>query len=200
MDASGAKSQVAGITSAIVVMFVLLFLTPVFKNMPQNVQGAIVIAAVIGLFNYSEWFFLWKVSMPCCACCAVPAALRCICFAGHAASSGGALHPSGCACTTTWLYSSGRPCFFVRQQNTGGRCALALSCLLLLLLLSLASHVQVNKFDWIVFNAAWLGVMFAGVEKGLAIAIGLSVLIVLYKTGFPHLAVLGRLPGTTVYR
>ena len=57
-----------------------------------------------------------------------------------------------------------------------------------------------NKFDWLVFNAAWLGVMFAGVEKGLAIAIGLSVLIVLYKTGFPHLAVLGRLPGTTVYR
>jgi len=68
------------------------------------------------------------------------------------------------------------------------------------ILLSLASHAQVNKFDWIVFNAAWLGVMFAGVEKGLAIAIGLSVLIVLYKTGFPHLAVLGRLPGTTVYR
>jgi len=51
-----------------------------------------------------------------------------------------------------------------------------------------------------VFNAAWLGVMFAGVEIGLAIAIGLSVGIVLYKTGFPHMAVLGRLPSTTVYR
>lgn len=63
MDSSGAKSQVAGIVSAIVVMFVLLFLTPVFKNMPQNVQGAIVIAAVLGLFNYSEWFFLWKVTI-----------------------------------------------------------------------------------------------------------------------------------------
>lgn len=62
MDSSGAKSQLAGITSAIVVMFVLLFLTPVFKNMPQNVLGAIVISAVISLFNYSEWFFLWKVS------------------------------------------------------------------------------------------------------------------------------------------
>lgn len=61
MDSSGAKSQLAGIVSGIVVMFVLLFLTPVFKNMPQNVQGAIVIAAVLGLFNYSEWFFLWKV-------------------------------------------------------------------------------------------------------------------------------------------
>ena len=42
--------------------------------------------------------------------------------------------------------------------------------------------------------------MFAGVEIGLAISIGLSVVIVLYKTGFPHMAVLGRLPGTTVYR
>ncbi len=67
MDSSGAKSQLAGIVSAIVVMFVLLFLTPVFKNMPQNVQGAIVISAVLGLFNYSEWFFLWKVSVLCCA-------------------------------------------------------------------------------------------------------------------------------------
>lgn len=70
--------------------------------------------------------------------------------------------------------------------------------------MSLSTHLdlvmQINKFDWVVFNAAWLGVMFAGVEKGLAIAIGLSVLIVLYKTGFPHIAVLGRLPGTTVYR
>ena len=86
MDASGAKSQVAGITSAIVVMFVLLFLTPVFKNMPQNVQGAIVIAAVIGLFNYSEWFFLWKVSPLRCARCAVHAVLcmlRSACYALH---------------------------------------------------------------------------------------------------------------------
>ena len=62
MDTSGAKSQLAGIVSAVVVMFVLLFLTPVFKNMPQNVLGAIVIGAVVSLFNYSEWFFLWKVN------------------------------------------------------------------------------------------------------------------------------------------
>ena len=60
--------------------------------------------------------------------------------------------------------------------------------------------LQVNKLDWIVFNAAWLGVMFAGVEIGLAIAIGTSIVLVLYKTGFPHMAVLGRLPQTTVYR
>lgn len=67
MDSSGAKSQLAGIVSAIVVMFVLLFLTPVFKNMPQNVLGAIVISAIVSLFNYSEWFFLWKVRFMLCA-------------------------------------------------------------------------------------------------------------------------------------
>ena len=43
-------------------MIVLLCLTPVFRNMPQNAQGCIIIAAVIGLFNYSECIFLWKAS------------------------------------------------------------------------------------------------------------------------------------------
>ena len=43
-------------------MFTLLVLTPVFKNMPNNAQAAIIISAVIGLFNYTEWLFLWRVS------------------------------------------------------------------------------------------------------------------------------------------
>ena len=42
-------------------MIVLLCLTPVFRNMPQNAQAAVIIAAVIGLFRYDEWWFLWKV-------------------------------------------------------------------------------------------------------------------------------------------
>jgi sulfate transporter 4 len=118
MDQTGAKTQMAAWVQAIVVGFTLLVLTPVFTNMPQNAQGAIIISAVVGLFNYTEFFYLWKI----------------------------------------------------------------------------------NKLDWLVFNAAWFGVMFAGVEIGLAIAVGVSILLVLYKTGFPHMAVLGRLPGTTVYR
>ena len=60
--------------------------------------------------------------------------------------------------------------------------------------------MQVNKLDWIVFNVALFCVAFLGVEIGLAIAIGLSIAIILYKTAFPHTAVLGRLPQTTVYR
>ena len=43
-------------------MIVLLCLTPVFRNMPQNAQAAVIIAAVIGRFRYDEWIFLWKVA------------------------------------------------------------------------------------------------------------------------------------------
>lgn len=42
--------------------------------------------------------------------------------------------------------------------------------------------------------------MFAGVELGLAISIGLSIVLALAKAAFPHTAVVGRLPGTQVYR
>ena len=48
-------------------MIVLLVLTPVFKNMPQNAQGAIIIVAVYGLINYGEFFYLWKVSTMSCS-------------------------------------------------------------------------------------------------------------------------------------
>lgn len=42
--------------------------------------------------------------------------------------------------------------------------------------------------------------MFLGVEIGLAIAVSVSLLLVTYESAYPHTAVLGRLPGTTVYR
>jgi len=58
----------------------------------------------------------------------------------------------------------------------------------------------VNKFDLAVFLAAAVSVMFAGVEIGLAVSIGLSIALALWKSAFPHTAVLGRLPDTTVYR
>ena len=59
---------------------------------------------------------------------------------------------------------------------------------------------RINKLDWIVFNAAMFGVMFAGVDIGLAIAIGTSIVLAILKVAFPRTAVLGRLPGTNVYR
>lgn len=52
------------VPAGVLVMIVLLCLTPVFRNMPQNAQAAVIIAAVIGLFRYDEWVFLWKVACP----------------------------------------------------------------------------------------------------------------------------------------
>lgn len=59
---------------------------------------------------------------------------------------------------------------------------------------------KVHKFDLAVWLLAFLGTMFLGVEIGLGIAVGLSILLVIYEAAYPHTAVLGRLPGTTVYR
>ena len=40
----------------------------------------------------------------------------------------------------------------------------------------------------------------AGIEIGLGIAIGLVLLVVVYESAFLHTALLGRIPGTGVYR
>jgi len=59
---------------------------------------------------------------------------------------------------------------------------------------------KVHKFDFMVWCVACLGTLFLGVEAGLAIAVGVSLLIVTYESAYPHTALLGRLPGTTIYR
>jgi len=115
---AGAKSGISGIVTATMVMITLLFLTSVFEYMPLATLAAIVISGVLGLMDYEEAFYLWRV----------------------------------------------------------------------------------NKFDWLVWTVSCCGTMFLGVEIGLMIAVGLSLLLVLYESAYPHTAVLGRLPGSTVYR
>lgn len=119
MDNVGAKTQVAGWTGALLVMFVLLFLTPLLQSTPLNAPAAILTSVFLGLMQFREWWFLWRT----------------------------------------------------------------------------------NKLDFLVFSAGVLGVVFLGVELGLAVAISLSVVLALAKSAFPHTAVLGQLPGATgVYR
>jgi SulP family sulfate permease len=48
---TGARSQVAGVVTAGVVVLTLLFLTPLFENLPQATLGAVVIVAVTGLVD-----------------------------------------------------------------------------------------------------------------------------------------------------
>ncbi len=59
---------------------------------------------------------------------------------------------------------------------------------------------KVHKFDFGVWMLAFLGTLFLGVELGLSIAVGISLLIVIFESAYPHTSVLGRLPGTHQYR
>jgi sulfate transporter 4 len=59
---------------------------------------------------------------------------------------------------------------------------------------------RVHKFDFGVWTFAFLGTLFLGVELGLGIAVGLSLMLVIFESAYPHTAILGRLPGTTQYR
>ncbi|GAX15830.1 hypothetical protein FisN_3Lh277 [Fistulifera solaris] len=57
----------------------------------------------------------------------------------------------------------------------------------------------VHRSDFNVWIAACFGTLFIGVELGLAIAVAVSLLVVIYHSAYPHIAVLGRLPGTCAY-
>lgn len=59
---------------------------------------------------------------------------------------------------------------------------------------------RVHKLDFAIWFTSFLGTLFLGAEKGIAIAIIISLLSVIHESAYPHTAVLGKLPGTNVYR
>ncbi|KAL2571077.1 hypothetical protein GLYMA_18G286000v4 [Glycine max] len=115
---SGAKSGVSGIVSGIIMTCALLFLTPLFEYIPQCTLAAIVISAVIGLVDYDEAIFLWRV----------------------------------------------------------------------------------DKKDFLLWTITSTTTLFLGIEIGVLVGVGVSLAFVIHESANPHIAVLGRLPGTTVYR
>ncbi|MBT8401058.1 MAG: solute carrier family 26 protein [Rhodothermia bacterium] len=58
---AGARSTLASIFSAAVILLTLLFLTPLFYYMPTAVLAAIIMVAVAGLVDLKEARFLWRV-------------------------------------------------------------------------------------------------------------------------------------------
>lgn len=54
--------------------------------------------------------------------------------------------------------------------------------------------------DFLLWVTAFLGTLFLGVLVGISIAVGFSLLIVIYESARPQIAILWRLPGTTIYR
>ncbi|WCJ44524.1 Sulfate transporter 1.1 [Euphorbia peplus] len=59
---------------------------------------------------------------------------------------------------------------------------------------------KIDKFDFIACMGAFFGVVFISVEIGLLIAVSISFAKILLQVTRPRTALLGKLPGTTVYR
>ncbi|XP_072976051.1 sulfate transporter 4.1, chloroplastic-like isoform X3 [Typha angustifolia] len=115
---SGAQTGLSGITMGIIMCCALLFMTPLFTDIPQCALAAIVISAVIGLVDYEEALFLWGV----------------------------------------------------------------------------------DKRDFLLWTITFLTTLIFGIEIGVLVGVGVSLAFVIHESANPHIAVLGRLPGTTVYR
>mmetsp|Transcript_33713 Transcript_33713/g.62348 ORF Transcript_33713/g.62348 Transcript_33713/m.62348 type:complete len:897 (+) Transcript_33713:107-2797(+) len=59
---------------------------------------------------------------------------------------------------------------------------------------------RIKKHDFILWVVAFLGTLFLGVLMGIALAVGLSLVIVIYESVRPQISILWRIPGTTIYR
>lgn len=115
---SGAKTGLAGILTGIIMGCSLLFLTPLFVDIPQCALAAIVISAVMGLVDYDEAILLWRV----------------------------------------------------------------------------------DKKDFFLWTITFAATLFLGIEIGVLVGVGFSLAFVIHESANPHMAILGRLPGTTIYR
>ncbi|CEM10010.1 unnamed protein product [Vitrella brassicaformis CCMP3155] len=108
--AAGAKTPLASLITGLVLALVLAFLTSLFYYLPKPSLGAIVIFAVVGLFDWQEMVHLW----------------------------------------------------------------------------------HVNKRDFCTLMATFILTLTLGVETGILIGIGISIILIIHQSAFPYTAVLGR--------
>ncbi len=117
-DTAGARTPLASLITAGIVLLTILFLTPLFRSLPNAALGAIIIVAVVGLFDVKE--------------------MR------HIAA--------------------------------------------------------VKKSDLIGLGVAFGATLVLGIELGILVAVVASMLVVFARMSKPHVATLGRIPGTTTFR
>jgi sulfate permease, SulP family len=115
---AGAQTQLSGVVAAVFVGLTLLFLTPLFKNLPAATLGAVVIVAVSGLFDLAGLRRAW----------------------------------------------------------------------------------QIRREDFVMGVIALVGVLALGVLEGLLIAVGVSLVALVYHATLPHRAVLGYVPDDRSFR
>ncbi|HEX2768596.1 MAG TPA: SulP family inorganic anion transporter [Geobacteraceae bacterium] len=117
-DGAGARSQVAGLVAAAVVMATLLFLAPLFSLMPHATLAAVVLIASMGLVSPAEFRAIRK--------------------------------------------------------------------------------IRSMEFGWALFSLA--GVLLLGTLKGILVAVAASMLALIHHANQPPIFILGRKPGTNVFR
>jgi SulP family sulfate permease len=117
-DQAGAKTGMASIISAGLIILTLLFLTSLFYYLPNAILASVIMVAVFGLIDVNEAVHLW-----------------------HS-----------------------------------------------------------NRTDFVMLLATFLATLTLGIEQGIGIGVVLSLAMVIYRTTRPHVAVLGRVPGTHFYR
>ncbi|KAK1570924.1 hypothetical protein Q3G72_009111 [Acer saccharum] len=59
---------------------------------------------------------------------------------------------------------------------------------------------SVDKKDFLLWTITSVTTLFLGIEIGVLVGVGVSLAFVIHESANPHIAILGRLPGTTVYR
>jgi len=117
-DQSGAKSGMASIISAVLIILTLLFLTPLFYYLPNAILASVIMVAVFGLIDIKEVVHLW-----------------------HS-----------------------------------------------------------NRTDLVMLLVTFIATLTLGIEQGIGVGVILSLAMVIYRTTRPHVAELGRVPGTDLYR
>ncbi|MCB0637480.1 MAG: solute carrier family 26 protein [Lewinella sp.] len=117
-DQAGAKTGLAAIISAALIVLTLLFLTPLFYYLPNAILASVIMVAVFGLIDIKEPVHLWKA----------------------------------------------------------------------------------NRTDFWMLIVTFVATLALGIEQGIGIVVVLSLAMVVFKTTRPHIAQLGKVPGTHFYR
>jgi SulP family sulfate permease len=116
-DKAGAHTSLALVFASITLAFCLLFLTGLLQNLPKAVLAAVVLTAILGLFDFPAVFRMWRVS----------------------------------------------------------------------------------RLDFYAATIAIGGVLLLGILQGILLAALASILLLLVRVSRPHVAFLGRIPGTNNY-
>jgi SulP family sulfate permease len=116
-DKAGAHTPLALLAASTTLALCLLFLTGLLENLPKAVLAAVVLTAILGLFDFRGLLYMWRVS----------------------------------------------------------------------------------RMDFYAATIAIIGVLLLGILQGILLAALISILLLLARASRPHVALLGRIPGTNSY-